>query len=230
MHKLYKFFLIIIFLTFSISYGTVIENRNQYITDYLFDEFNLDSEFYEIEILSNKIKTKKLSEFDLIITPLTLKEPLGLYTVLVKIYQGDKHIETSQVRTRIRKFAIVVTAIDKISRNDEITNEMIDIQRTEVTTLKEKAITNPEDILGFRAKRNIRKGQIVTTGSVETFPDVVRGKEVAIVYIEGSFKVSTIGKVLQEGRAGDYIKVKNKSSGKIVIARVVDGRSVAIDM
>ena len=230
MHKLYKFFLIIIFLTFSISYGTVIENRNQYITDYLFDEFNLDPEFYEIEILSNKIKTKKLSEFDLIITPLTYQEPLGLYTVLVKIYQGDKHIETSQVRTRIRKFAIVVTAIDKISRNDEITNEMIDIQRTEVTTLKEKAITNPEDIFGFRAKRNIHKGQIVTTGSAETFPDVVRGKEVAIVYIEGSFKVSTIGKVLQEGRAGDYIKVKNKSSGKIVIARVVDGRSVAIDM
>jgi len=161
---------------------------------------------------------------------LTPNEPIGLYSVLVKIYKDNKLIETSQIRTRIRKFANVVTSIDKISRNDEITNEMIDVKRMEVTTLREKAITNTENILGFRAERNIRKGQIITTGSVETFPDVERGEEVAIVYIEGAFKVSTVGKVLQEGRAGDYIKVKNKSSGKIVIARVVDGHSVAIDM
>ncbi len=218
MHKLYKFFLIIIFLTFSFSYGAVIENKNQYITDCLFNEFNLDSEFYEIEILTYKIKTKNLPEFDLVISPLTPNEPIGLYSVLVKIYKGNKLIEN------------VVTSIDKISRNDEITNEMIDVKRMEVTTLREKAITNTENILGFRAERNIRKGQIITTGSVETFPDVERGEEVAIVYIEGAFKVSTVGKVLQEGRAGDYIKVKNKSSGKIVIARVVDGHSVAIDM
>ncbi|MEA1979640.1 MAG: flagellar basal body P-ring formation chaperone FlgA [candidate division Zixibacteria bacterium] len=230
MDRLYKFFLIIIFLAFSVSYGGVIENRNQYITDCLFNEFNLDSEFYDIEILTYKIKTKNLSEFDLIISPLTPNEPIGLYSVLVKIYKGSKLIETSQIRTRIRKFANVVTSIDKISRNDEITNEMIDVKRMEVTTLREKAITNTENILGFRAERNIHKGQIITTGSVETFPDVERGEEVAIVYIEGAFKVSTVGKVLQEGRAGDYIKVKNKSSGKIVIARVVDGHSVAIDM
>lgn len=230
MQKLYKFFLIIIFLSFSISYGSDIENRNQYISDYLFDEFNLDPEFYEMEVLSNKIKTKHLSDYELVITPLTQKEPLGLYSVLVKIYKGDKHIETAQIRTRIKRYAIVVTAIDKISRNDEITNEMINIQRMEVTNLKEKAVTNVDEILGMRAKRNISKNKIITTGSVDTFPDVVRGKEVAIVYNEGSFKISTIGQVLQDGRTGDYIKVKNKSSGKIIIARVVDGRSVAIGL
>lgn len=230
MPKLYKLLLMIFFLTFSIGFGSDLENRNQYITDYLFDEFNLDTEFYEIEILSNKIKTKKLADYNLEITHLTRKEPLGLYSVLIKIYKDEKLIETKQVRTRIRKFAMVVMAIDKISRKDEITSDLIEIQRTEVTTLQEKAILSPEEILGQRAKRNIRKGQIITTGAVETFPDVERGNEVEIVYIEGSFKVSTVGQVLQDGRAGDYIKVKNKASGKIVIVRVVDSRSVAIDL
>ena len=65
--------------------------------------------------------------------------------------------------------------------------------------------------------------------TMEQVPDVESGREVSIVYNAGPCRISALGVVLQKGMAGDYIKVKNKSSGKIVLARVVDESAVAVD-
>ena len=42
-------------------------------------------------------------------------------------------------------------------------------------------------------------------------------------------EITIPGKALQAGVAGDYIKIRNETSGKIIIARVVNTSSVAID-
>ena len=65
--------------------------------------------------------------------------------------------------------------------------------------------------------------------ALERIPDIERGRDVAIVYIEGMCRISADGRTMQSGQAGDYIKVKNKTSGKIILARVVDATAVAVD-
>ena len=87
----------------------------------------------------------------------------------------------------------------------------------DVTNMVEQPVTLIEDVVGLRTKRNLRRGDILTFKSVELIPD-------------GVCRISATGVVMQEGMAGDYIKVKNKSSGKMVIARVVDAGAVAVDL
>ena len=47
--------------------------------------------------------------------------------------------------------------------------------------------------------------------------------------VDGLCRITSAGVSLQSGMAGDYVKVKNKGSGKIILARVVDGAAVAVD-
>ena len=86
-----------------------------------------------------------------------------------------------------------------------------------------------EEIEGYRTKRNLRRGTILTTAAIEPIPDIEAGRELSIVYIGGLCRITTAGVALQSGMAGDYVKVKNKGSGKIILARVVDGTAVAVD-
>ena len=56
-----------------------------------------------------------------------------------------------------------------------------------------------------------------------------RPTRLSFVYIDGLCRITATGVALQSGMAGDYVKVKNKGSGKIILARVVDGTAVAVD-
>ena len=117
----------------------------------------------------------------------------------------------------------------RIRRNEVLTPEKLTLQRMDITSLQEQPIQSVQDIEGYRSKRNLSLGRIVTLSAVEPVPDIEVGREVSIVYDDGFCNIAAPGKVLQNGWAGDYIKVKNKTSGKIILARVVDETVVAVD-
>jgi flagella basal body P-ring formation protein FlgA len=175
------------------------------IIDKVRQTYDLDSVDYQIEILSNTMRDTKETD-------------------------GDRKIASGQVRLRISRFMDVVVVNDKIKRHAVLTDDLFAVKRMDVTTLREQPITSINDVLGLRAKRNLKLGQILTSKAVELIPDVEPGREVAIVYTNGLCRISATGVVMQEGMAGDYIKVKNKSSGKMVIARVVDHGAVVVDL
>lgn len=200
------------------------------IIDKVRQTYDLDSVDYQIEILSNTMRDTDGSNGILTFRALSQKDPIGLFTILAKETDGDRKIASGQVRLRISRFMDVVVVNDKIKRHAVLTDDLFAVKRMDVTTLREQPITSINDVLGLRAKRNLKLGQILTSKAVELIPDVEPGREVAIVYTNGLCRISATGVVMQEGMAGDYIKVKNKSSGKMVIARVVDPGAVAVDL
>ncbi len=219
--------ILLVMVVMSSGYSMNIEES---IVVKMFDKYQLDKEYYEIEVLSHRFSNIEIESDQISIRPMTEKDPIGLFTVAITVKQENQDVISSQVRLRIKRFAEVITVNDRIKRNKKISSDLLELQRKEITNLKEKPITDINEVLGLRFSRNLKRGQILTTASVETFPDVIRGREINIVYFVGLCKISALGVVLQEGRAGDYIKVKNKSSGKIIIARVVDNSAVAVDL
>jgi len=199
------------------------------IIDKMMAMYDLDTSSYQIEILSNQLKSDELTENDIIIRPLTSKEPLGLFTVMVKVINRGEVIESGQVRMKIRLYADVVVVSDKIRSREPLGETKLTVRRMDITSLHEQPLRSLDDITGFRAKRNLRRGTILTTSAIEPIPDVARGRELSIVYVDGLCRVTATGIALQSGIAGDYIKVKNKGSGKIILARIIDGTAVAVD-
>ncbi len=229
MNKIYKIFLILIFFLMSGSVFSAVEDNSQIIFDELVNMYELNSDNYKFEILNSYIDLNKLTSGNFTIKPITQKDPIGIFSIIVEIYKSGKATESGQVRLKIRKYQDVLIASDKIKRQSLFDDNNVVLSRTEVTSLNEKSLIDLSLLVGYRAKYNLRKGTILTMSTMELIPDVESGKEVSIVYNAGLCRISAQGVVLQKGMAGDYIKVKNKSSGKIVLARVVDNTAVAVD-
>ncbi len=78
-------------------------------------------------------------------------------------------------------------------------------------------------------RRNLAKGQILTTSAVEPVPDIEVGREVSIQCTNGLFTVTAVrNSAADQAHIGDLIRVKNRASGKIIQARILDNSTVAI--
>lgn len=196
----------------------------------MYEQFDLDTSVYRIEVLSNQTKTALDESLSMTIHPITLGEPLGLFSFIAEIDRNGNLVERAQVKIRIRKFADVLVTTDRIKRHDEIEEAKCEIKRMDVTSLREQPIASFQQVEGYRSKRNLQKGTVITSGQIEPVPDIEVGREVSIVYDSGLCRITVPGRSMESGSKGDIIKIKNKSSGRIIVARVIDGSSVAVQM
>lgn len=190
--------------------------------------FSLDSLDTSVEVLSSQLKSTDLSLAELSLRPISQKDPLGLFTVVATVVRDGRVIESGQVSLRIHKFAKVLVAQEGLGRHDLPAQEQFSLQRMDITSLREQPVTAFETVAGLRMRRNLAKGQILTTSAVEPVPDIEVGREVSIQCTNGLFTITTLGTAQQSGSNGDVIRVKNRASGKTVQARIIDNSTVAI--
>jgi flagella basal body P-ring formation protein FlgA len=202
---------------------------NEALMQMVREQFRLNVDAYEIDILSNRLKTRMVNPVDLSIRPLTQQEPLGLFSVQVEITRDGTVIERGQVRLRIKKFADVLVATDKIQRHQSLSEQQFELKRTDVTSLREQPVISFAELTGYRAKRNLRMGSILTSGALEPVPDIDVGGEVTIVFSDSWGTITVPGQVMETGRIGDRVRVKNLASGKIVLATVTSDKSVEVN-
>ena len=98
----------------------------------------------------------------------------------------------------------------------------------EITSLTENPVTSEDELSGKWAKRNVGKGQILTSRMFETIPAITSGQEVSILYKSTGLEISTRGTALQSGNIGDLIKIRNNQSKKIIACTVMDDETVQV--
>lgn len=191
--------------------------------------YDIDTANHDVKLVSCGLKTAQVLPQHIEIRPTTQKEPLGIFSAIVRINEDGTEIESAPVRFEITKYADVLVANENLRRSDEELADRCILRRMDVTSLHERPLTSVSELIHKRAKRNLSRGTILTASAVEPIPDVETGRDVSITFVEGPVQITAAGIAMQSGMAGDYIKVKNKQSGKIVMARVVDNALVAID-
>jgi flagella basal body P-ring formation protein FlgA len=71
-------------------------------------------------------------------------------------------------------------------------------------------------VVGKMAGRTLLPGAAIPLAALD-FPRLVsNGGEVKLLYIDGGLEISTVGMALQDGAAGDSVKVRNDDSGVTV--------------
>lgn len=224
-----KLVLLLIFLTFAV--GSAFAGQvEETIVKKLVSEYGLDSGYYEIEILSNRLDVTSLTTEELSFQPISNKEPLGLFTILASVTRDGQTISKGQVRVRIHKYEEVYVATENIRRRDAIDKTRLVLKRMEVTSLRQQPLTTLDGLERYRARLLIRKDQIITTNLMELVPDIEVGHEVTIILKNQLMQITAPGRVLESGSIGDAIRVKNKATGKVIVARVVDKNSVEVDI
>jgi len=85
-----------------------------------------------------------------------------------------------------------------------------------------------DQLVGKMSRRTLLPGRPIPLAAIDN-PRVVRsGGEVTLVYLDGPLTITTVGAALQDGGAGDLIKVRNADSGVTVVGRLRPDGSVLV--
>jgi flagella basal body P-ring formation protein FlgA len=153
------------------------------------------------------------------------RPPLGRIRVDVTISsQGERQFELP-VLLEVHLFEEVAVSTRRIERGQTVSEQNIRFDRRTVDTLSDY-FTVGDSPIGRKARRTIMPLQVITGTDVELAvqPNATAIKQrdmVQMVARKGSLQVSTVGEALQDGRAGQVIRVRNIDSKKEVQARVV---------
>ena len=137
--------------------------------------------------------------------------------------------KTIRANVKIEAMAPVVITAKPIGRLKPISEDDLKIQVTDLAGLPTGVITEIDDIIGKRARRNIQAGEFLRSDLIEMPPLVKRGDMVVIVAETEGLKVTAIGEVKSAGRLGERVKVVNLDSDKRLSARVVDNKTVKVE-
>ena len=123
------------------------------------------------------------------------------------------------------KLPVVVA---KISKNELISEEKIEYKKLRNNRRYEDYLTDKLEIVGNVAMRNLTIGFPINKRDIAKGELVKRNSEVKIVYNKGAIFLESLGQAVSEGGIGSQIKVKNLESGKILIGKVIDSRTVRV--
>ena len=121
----------------------------------------------------------------------------------------------------------VVALARSVSRNDMIRpSDLVMVAVSERNAMG--AFFNPADVIGRRMKMGLGVNKPVMSHHLYPAFLVEDGDEVLISASTGSININMLGFAQQNGQLGEWIVVKNITSGKTILGKIVDEKKVQV--
>jgi len=147
-------------------------------------------------------------------------------TVTLDISVDDRAFSSVNVKFDLLLFRDVVIAARDIAAHEILTAADLHLERLEVGHQPGGYLTDVSRVIGLVTRRALPPGTMISAALLEKPLLVRQGVAVTILARSGSLEVSAPGQALQDGKAGQLIRVQNSQSGKIILAQVMDSSTV----
>ena len=127
-----------------------------------------------------------------------------------------------QMKAFADEWRLMPVAAKPLKRGGVISASDVQLNQVNGTAVGRGIIEELGEIVGKNLTRDVGQGEMFHVGSVETLPVIATGSRVSMLYRNGRLEATAVGVALEAGGAQQEIKVRNESSKKIVVARVVD--------
>ncbi len=132
------------------------------------------------------------------------------------------------VSARVKLYRPVLVTTRALPRQTVLTSADIRIARRDVGGLTAGYLDTPAQAVGRVLSRPMAVGTILDPRALENQRLIRRGERVTIIAQAGGLTVQVAGKSLMDGAAGERIRVKNLSSGRIVEGAVSGSGTVRV--
>jgi flagella basal body P-ring formation protein FlgA len=133
-----------------------------------------------------------------------------------------------RMKALVDEWRMVPVAKRVIKSGATVSADDVELLRANVASVGKGVIDGLGDIIGATAARDIGQGEVFQKGSVIIPPTIVAGSRVTLLYRSGGLEASATGTALQSGAVGADIQVRNESSKKVVIGRVLESGIVSV--
>jgi len=113
-------------------------------------------------------------------------------------------------------FDDVLVAQRPFSRGHKIDEKMLTYEKRNISLLNEGYFTQTKDLNHTEARRNLRRGSVLTQNNTLQSKMVKSGQNVTLILDYKGINIRTSGKALRSARMGQLVKVRNSKSQKIV--------------
>jgi flagella basal body P-ring formation protein FlgA len=131
--------------------------------------------------------------------------PRGLAVFRIEAIQNQRVIRRLSYSARVRVFAPVLVARRDIQVDEPLAPQQFDVVEQEVTNLNGRLFSDAAQLSNLQARRNIRKGTVLTDELTEEIPVVTRGSIITLLYQTGRVQVALQARAQQDGGIGDEI-------------------------
>lgn len=91
------------------------------------------------------------------------------------------------------------------------------------------SLSDPQEVEGKIARSFIRSGSNIQLSQIEAPVEIQRGQRVDLTFENSQLKISAKMKALERGRTGDWIRVENEKTKRVVRSKVVGPGRVSLN-
>ncbi|CAM3720520.1 flagellar basal body P-ring formation chaperone FlgA [Parendozoicomonas haliclonae] len=113
-----------------------------------------------------------------------------------------------------------------LSAGDVVQRSDVSRQVRDITALRQGYLTRMDYLEGRTLRRRANSGDVLAPGMFEKAVVVRKGDRVSLMAGHAGLKVMVPGTLLEDGAVGDSVRIKNISSGKTLVGRVLNSTTV----
>jgi flagella basal body P-ring formation protein FlgA len=128
----------------------------------------------------------------------------------------------------IKVYETVIVLSRPVQRGEIITRQHLAIEKRDISKLRGDFITQAEQITNKQAARQMPAGAILSLKSFIEPRLIKRGDKIIISAIQSAFAIRMNGVAMMDGVKGQFIRIKNENSGRIINATVIEPGLVSV--
>lgn len=148
----------------------------------------------------------------------------------VTISLDGKKMESFGVPVKLTVWDKVWVANDFIRRGETLSNANLSLENKNITLMAENALRENSDPQGCLVRKSFNHGDIIDRRFLESVPIVMKNSPVSVIFQFSSITVTIAGEALDNGKMGDYIKVRSKTYGKEYVGQVISANTILINI
>lgn len=153
----------------------------------------------------------------------------GRVSSMVTILVDGRPVRRARACANIEVYKPVLCAARGLKRGQVITARDLSMSTMPLSKLKTGYFQEADEVIGMAARRTLRPGHVITSDVLARPVVVKRGSRVMIVAESPSITVKVPGQVVEKGAVGDFVRVKNLGSRRVIVAQVADSNTVKVN-
>lgn len=184
-----------------------------------------------IEIISNIKDTKfNQSKVKAKFQDLNLNNN-GISSINISFFENDKKIESTDVKFKVKEMKKIWVTARTLSRNTVVEEEDLVESTIDVAGIDEADLLEKSEIVGSKLNRTMQKNSPITKENLAENNLIKSGDKVNIIVQSGAITIRSTGSALQDGSAGQNLRVKRDGkTAQVLQGKVMSDGSVFIGL
>ncbi|MDD3149714.1 MAG: flagellar basal body P-ring formation chaperone FlgA, partial [Candidatus Gastranaerophilales bacterium] len=148
----------------------------------------------------------------------------------VTVFSNNKYVKSFGVPVSIRISDNVLVAKDFIENGQALSTSNLAVEKKDISLKVDKVLRADFNWSDMITRKQFKAGDIIDKRFIESAPEVVKNSPVSIIFQTANLKISLDAQAMEDGKIGDFIKVKCKKYQKSYRAKVISENTVLVNI